>query len=205
MKRQHLTICDAIRLYGLPDFELSTEDLLLFQDFLTAHSKVRIYQKYEQLETIDSNRPLYLYFILQGLAHAYYQCPHSDRFWGQYIWYRHDCIYFPLEDKTRKSEEYHIQVLEETTILSIPWSEIPQLVAHVPPIKKVIKKLHRRLRKDEQQYHYRNNLPAKHRVQLFLERHATLPHRTSQEVCAMHNQLSRHWYSKILIELKTSS
>lgn len=206
MKRQHLSVEQAIKMYNLPDFGLCTEDLAILRSFITTQAKVRIYQKYEELATIDRNHPQHLYIVLQGLVHSYYRCLRVDRLWGQHVWYRHDCIYLATSDKDSKTEKYHIQALEDMSIVIVlPWQAIPTLVKRVPQMKKVIKKLHRSLRKEEQHYHYRNSLAAKHRVQLFLERHATLPHRLSQEVCAMHNQLSRHWYSKILAELKTSS
>lgn len=206
MKRQHLSVEQAIEMYNLPDLGLCTEDLAMLRDFMATQAKVRIYQKYEELETIDRNQPQYLYMVLQGLVHSYYRCLRADRFWGQHIWYRHDCIYLATADKNTTTDKYHIQALEDTTIVMVlPWRDIPALVKHIPPMKKVIKKLHRSLRKEEQHYHYRNSLAAKHRVQLFLERHPALPHRTSQEVCAMHNQLSRHWYSKMLTELVKTS
>lgn len=206
MKRQHLSVEQAIKMYNLPDFGFCTEDLAILHNFMTTQAKVRIYQKYEELGTIDQNQPQYLYIVLQGLVHSYYLCLRDDRFWGQHVWYRSDCVYLATPDKNTKTEKYHIQALEDMTIvLALPWRAIPTLVKQIPQMKKVIKKLHRNLRKEEQHYHYRNSLAAKHRVQLFLELHPALPHRASQEVCALHNQLSRHWYSKILTELKTSS
>lgn len=199
MKPKQLSVQDAIHQYGFPELGLSDQENIVFKDFLKLYGKIRSYQKQENIESTTDGQPMYFILILQGLAHAYYHCPHSQQFWGQYIWYKQECVY--LDRKNKDKRQFHIQALEETIVLLIPWDKIPLIQEQLPQIKKLLKKLHRKLRADEQAYHYRNNLPAKANVKLFLERHPSLPHRTSQEICAMHNQMSRHWYSKTYKEI----
>lgn len=187
----------AVVEYLFPFLEISNtvakDSTTLIADF-RLHSAVK-YQLLEEPGPADGGRFM---LVLQGLVDSYYHCPFTGKLWGRHVYYRHDVVFAAESFYRNERRGDYIRALEPSTLLSLPYSTLRALAERYPPVQAKLRLLAASHNDYLLEYNLRNTLPAEARVRAFLEQHPTLPHRTTAEICAMHNHMSRYWYSKTL-------
>lgn len=182
--------------YLFPFFELPPEthsDTALLSGIRLLHTV-----KYQLLEEPGPAEKGQFMLVLQGLVDSYYHCPFTGKLRGRHVYYRRDSIFAAESFYRGEDRGDYIRALEPSILLSLPYSTLRILAERYPPVQTKLRILAASRNEYLLGYNLRNTLPAKARVRAFLEQHPTLPHRTTTEICAMHNHMSRYWYVKTL-------
>ena len=165
--------------------------------------RARIYHttKYQLLEEPGAAEENQFMLVLQGLLDGYYRCPFTRKLWGRHVYYRHNAIFSPASYYHGEVRTDYIRALEPSIVLSLPYGTLRVLAERYPEVKAKLQLLTAAHTQYLLAYNLRNSLPAKARIRAFLEQHPTLHHRTTAEICASHNHMSRYWYSRIVKEM----
>ncbi|GGG89841.1 hypothetical protein GCM10007415_25160 [Parapedobacter pyrenivorans] len=185
----------------LPFFDIPEERRAQVANELFPRARIYHTTRYQLLEDPGVAEDGQFMLVLQGLADSYYRCGFTGKLWGRHVYYRRDPIFAPESYCRGEARTDYIRALEPSTVLSISYTSLRALAERHSEVKAKLQLLRVRNTQHLLDYNLRNTLPADARIRAFLEKHPTLPHRTTASVCAMHNHMSRYWYSKTIKEM----
>lgn len=194
----HTAIHDTL----LPVFNLPEPRRARVAEALLPRARIHHTTKYQLLEDPGAAEDGKFMLVLQGLVDSYYRCGFTGKLWGRHVYYRHDPIFAPESYCRGEARTDYIRALEPSTVLSLSYASLRALEERHSEVKAKLQLLRVLNTEHLLEYNLRNTLPADARIRAFLEKHPTLHHRTTAEICAMHNHMSRYWYAKILKNLE---
>ncbi|MFC7524197.1 hypothetical protein ACFQRK_09605 [Parapedobacter sp. GCM10030251] len=186
----------AIRDTLLPLFDLPEPRRAQVTEELLPRVKIYHTTQYQLLEEPGAAEEGQFMLVLQGLVDSYYRCGFTDKLWGRHVYYRNDPIFAPESYYRGEARTDYIRALEPSTVLSLSFASLRALEEWHQELNAKLQLLRSQNTRYLLEYNLRNTLPADARIRAFLAQHPTLPHRTTAEVCAMHNHMSRYWYSR---------
>ncbi len=190
----HETLCNHL----LPLLNIPAAYTGAVTDQLLPVSRVRQAVKMQVVEEAGPAGSGHFMLVLQGLLDSLYRCAHSGNIWGRHIYYKKQCIFNPDSLFHGHDRPDAIRALEPSVVLRIPYATIRMLGEQYDCVASVLQAL------TAQHYDYlyaymeRISLKAPDRVRLFVQTHPTFVNRVPGYICAMHNHLSRKWYSNII-------
>ncbi|GEM_PF-1957259 len=207
MKRRLLDYGDhplhvAIQNHLLPFFEIPLGERDDAVGFLLPGGRLLHTVKYQLLEEPGPAEQGQFMLVLRGLVDSYYRCPFTLKLWGRHIYYRHDAVFTPESFYRGEARTDYIRALEPSTLLALPYNAVRAWAERHPEVHAKLHALAASRTQYLLEYNLRNTLPAKACVRAFLEQHPTLSYRTTAEICAMHNHMSRYWYVKTVKDLE---
>lgn len=157
--------------------------------------------KYQTLEVPGPSSEGFLWFPINAMCHSYYYNEEMNRKCGTRIFHKRMFVFndSSLLDGLPRTD--YIEVLEQGDMLSIRYCDMIDLIEMYEDINVAIKSIPR------QEAYYRRhntllNLSPFERVRRFRNENKSFIHCTSQEVQAMHVNLTRNGYANQLKKLE---
>lgn len=159
--------------------------------------------KYQQLESPGPGWEGQLLFSIQAMIHSYYYSMDKSCRYGTNIWNKCRFIFNDSGLLDGEPRTDYIEILESSEVLSISYADLLDLMEYYPDINNAIRLLAVR---QGMQYRKRNALLLQspmERVKQFIAENQSFIYCTSQEVQAMHVNLTRVGYVRQLEKLNS--
>lgn len=158
--------------------------------------------KYQELEVPGPYGEGRVWFSVSAMAHSYC-CSSGGRVKkGTRIWKKRKFILFSSSLLEKENRDDYVQLLEPGEVLSIRYHDMPGLMTDYPELEQYI----RRITVDNERYYHHRNLlmgkPSTERIIQFRKENELFINCTSQEVQAMHVNLSRVAYIRQLKNIR---
>lgn len=189
---------ETLRNYLLPLLNIPATYAGSVTDQLLPVSKIRQAVKMQVVEEAGPAGSGHFMLVLQGLLDSLYHCAHSGHIWGRHIYYKQQCIFNPGSLFHGHDRPDSIRALEPSVVLRVPYAAIRLLGEQYDAASSALQTLTIQHERYLYAYMERISLNAPDRVRLFVQTHPTFVNRVPRYICAMHNHLSRKWYSTII-------
>ena len=169
---------------------------------IVSKCKLQYVVKFQLLETPGPRDEGHLWFSLNTMAHSYFYNREKNGRSGTRIWNKRDFIFDDASLLAGRDRSDYLEVLEGSEILSISYADLDALMGKYEDIDAGIKKLsvvH------TSYFQRRSSLMHKtplERVKQFRHENSTFLHCSSQEIQAIHVNLSRRAFINQLNKLK---
>lgn len=195
---------EVIKKYLIPSLgcRIDLNDLKLAE--IVSKCRLQYVVKYQHLETPGPEKEGYLWFALSSMAHSYFYNQEKKCKSGTRVWNKREFIFDDASLLTGKDRSDYLEILESGEILSINYSDLRTLMRNYDDINSGIKKL---TVLHASYFHHRSSLMHKtpfERVRQFLTENSTFLHCTTQEIQAIHVNLSRRAFINHLNKLRSN-
>jgi len=162
-------------------------------------------RKYDILESPGPRNEGYLWFSIKAMSHHYFYNREKDCKSGTRIWNKRDFIFDDtslLEGTARRDT---LEILEDDEVISISYADLDYLMEEYQDISTAIRKLSIKHVAYFQHKGFLMSLSPFQRVKIFIEENQCFTFCATQEIQAMHVNLTRRGFIKILAKIKESS
>lgn len=189
--------------YVLPAFgqQVSAEENKISE--IVKRCRLQNAVKYQQLESPGAALDGHLLFSIHAMVHSYYYSIDKCSRYGTNIWNKCRFIFYDSALLDGEPRTDYIEILESGEVLSISYADLLDLMEYYPDINEAIRMIAVR---QGAQYRRKNALLLQtplERVKQFIAENQSFIYCTSQEVQAMHVNLTRVGYVRQLEKLNS--
>ncbi|MCD0489698.1 hypothetical protein LPB86_15760 [Pedobacter sp. MC2016-14] len=180
---------------------LSEIEGIKLQDIIT-RCRLHHVRKYDTLESPGSRNEGFLWFPINAMSHHYFYDRKKSSKIGTRIWNKRDFIFEDASLLDGKDRRDTLEILEEDEVISISYDDLDHLMRKYIDINTAVEKLSARNNAYFRRKSFLMNLSSFERVRQFREENNLFTFCATQDIQAMHVNLTRRMYFNLLNKLK---